>query len=481
MDRALVIYRNDLRIHDHPALHHAMKNHDEVLAIYVLDKALLTKTQYGFKKIGPFRAKFLVEGLNSLSENLNGLNVPFFIYLDDPITRLKTFIETYEITSLYYHQLVGQEEEAFEKTLHHAFSHLTIHPYFERTLLNPNLLPFNISEMPDVFTKFKEAVEASLKIEPLLSTPTPQKPMAMKPVKAFDCYHDLGFTEYIESRFKGGEFEALKRLEYYFFESEKVKTYKLTRNGLLFDDDSSKFSPYLSQGSLSPRMVYFALKEFEKKIVQNESTYWLFFELLWRDFFIFIHMKYGNKLFQLGGIKALCCDWVEDPALVEKVFKAKTGYPLIDASIKEMHQTGFMSNRGRQNVASFFTKNLSLNWLIGASMFEMMLIDYDVSSNYGNWAYIAGVGNDNMPFRFFNLEKQGETYDQEATYAKTYLPSLSKLPSHLVYKIHRLSQLDLAPYNIILGKDYPKRMIDFDQSIEKRKNHFKEILKKDGK
>lgn len=481
MSRALVIYRNDLRVHDHAALYHAMHNHEEVLAIYILDKTLLETTQFGFKKLGPFRAKFLVEGLSDLNNNLDTLNVPFFVYLDDPISRLKSFVKTYTIDALYYHTLVGEEETRFEAALKTTFSELKHHKYFERTLLNLEQLPFDIKTMPDVFTEFKNLVEKALDIKRPYPALNPQNPLTIKGEKSFECFHDLGFTEHIESRFKGGETEGLKRLNYYFFESKKVKDYKLTRNGLLFDDDSSKFSPYLSQGSLSPRTVYAALKQFEETVIQNESTYWLFFELLWRDFFIFIHMKYGNKLFSKGGIKDLCCDWEEDQELVNKVYKARTGYPLIDASIKEMNQTGFMSNRGRQNVASFFTKNLSLNWLIGAAMFEMMLIDYDVSSNYGNWAYIAGVGNDKQPFRFFNLEKQGETYDQEATYVKTYLPSLKKLPNHLIYKIHRLSQLDLVPYNIILGKDYPKRMVDFNQSIEKRKKHFETILKKDGK
>ncbi len=478
MARALVLFRNDLRVHDHPALYHAMKENDEVIGIYILDKTTFNKTQYGFKKIGPFRAKFLVEGLNDLSKSLKHLNIPFFVYFDDILPKLKTFINDYNIKKLYYHRLIGEEEEKLERALVKTFNHLTHRTYFERTLLNPDHLPFHIKAIPDVFTSFKQAVEANLKIDPTLEDLTPQKPLNIKGEQAFNCFHDLGFTEHIEAKFKGGEEEGLKRLHYYLFESKRVASYKTTRNGLLFDDDSSKFSPYLSQGSLSPRKVYEALKTFENTHVKNESTYWLFFELLWRDYFIFIHMKYGNLLFKPGGIKELCCDWVEDEEKVQRVFKAKTGYPLIDASIKEMRQTGFMSNRGRQNVASFFTKNLSLNWLIGAAMFEMMLIDYDVSSNYGNWAYIAGVGNDQQPFRFFNLEKQGETYDKDALYAKTYLPSLKKLPSHLIYKIHRLNQLDLAPYNIILGKDYPKRMIDFNQSIEKRKKHFESLLKK---
>ena len=474
MKHTLVWFRNDLRTHDHLALSEAMKHSDRVIACYILDKAIYDKKQYGFNKIGPFRLKFLLDGLEDLKRSLAAINVPLFVFFDTPVKALKRLNNMVEIDTIYYHQLVGHEEETTEASIQNTFEQIKFKSFFNKTLIHPEDLPFDLKDLPELFTTFRQNVEKDLEIKPLIDCPNPQTPLDIEPVVDFDCLQDFGYNDCIKPRFKGGEREGLKRLNYYFFESKAVSNYKETRNYMLFDDDSSKFSPYLSQGALSPRQIYYALIDYESTVEKNESTYWLFFELLWRDFFTFTHMKHKNKLFDVKGIKNIQCSWKENQGFIDKFIQGKTGYPLVDANMKELQQTGYMSNRGRQNVASFFTKNLGLNWLIGAAFFEMMLIDYDVSSNYANWAYIAGVGNDNLPFRFFNVEKQGELYDKEATYAKKYLPNLKNLPNHLVYKIHRLNQLDLVPYNIILGKDYPKRMVDFEHSINDRKA---EILK----
>ncbi|MFH5882419.1 DASH family cryptochrome [Liberiplasma polymorphum] len=478
MSNALVWFRNDLRIQDHKALSLAMKDNDKVIACYILDKTIYETPQYQFKRIGANRLTFLIEGLLDLKKHLEKLNVPFFILYDEPLQAFDRIMNVFLFDSIYYHMLVGAEEETLQKKVNNKFQDIKIHSYFEKTLIHPEDLPFKMVDLPNLFTSFKNAVEDKLIIRNIFPTPLPQSSIEIKEIIDFNSVADFGYKDIYKPKFKGGETEALKRLNYYLFESKAIDHYKETRNNMLFDDDSSKFSAYLAQGSLSARTIVKALKHYESLHHASESTYWLFYELLWRDFFIFVHMKYKLKIFNLKGIKNIDCTWEENQSFIDKFVQGKTGYPLIDANIKELHQTGFMSNRGRQNVASFFTKNLGLNWLIGAAFFEMMLIDYDVSINYGNWAYIAGVGNDVVPFRFFNVETQGERYDKDATYVKKYLPNLKQLPSHLIYKIHRLNQLDLAPYNIILGKDYPKRMVDFDASINQRKEIFNQNKKK---
>ncbi len=190
-----------------------------------------------------------------------------------------------------------------------------------------------------------------------------------------------------------------------------LKNYKQNRNGMLGADYSSKFSPWLALGCLSPRFIYEEVIKYEAERVKNESTYWLIFELLWRDFFRFICLKYGNKIFYKSGLQGLNLKWKEDWDLFHLWCEGKTGYPLVDANMRELKLTGFMSNRGRQNVASFLTKNLGINWQMGAEWFESLLIDYDVCSNWGNWNYTAGVGNDARGFRYFNILKQSQDYE----------------------------------------------------------------------
>ena len=148
---------------------------------------------------------------------------------------------------------------------------------------------------------------------------------------------------------------------------------------------------------------------YEAERVKNDSTYWLKFELLWRDFFIFMSAKHGSHLFRSGGLQDKPIEWIDDRILFEAWCEGKTGYPLVDANMRELRETGYMSNRGRQNVASFLTKNLGLDWRLGAEWFESQLIDHDPSLNYGNWNYAAGIGNDTREFRWFNINKQASS------------------------------------------------------------------------
>jgi deoxyribodipyrimidine photo-lyase len=202
-------------------------------------------------------------------------------------------------------------------------------------------------------------------------------------------------------------------MKYYFFETQLISKYKETRNGMVGPDYSSKFSAWLALGCISPRYIYNDLKKYEREFGANESTYWLIFELLWRDYFRFMMKKHNSKFFQQAGIqdkgitvnkhnKQQLQDWID----------GNTGVDFIDANMVELKLTGFMSNRGRQNVASYFCNDLKLDWRFGAAYFEQQLIDYDVCSNWGNWAYLAGVGNDPRGNRYFNIEKQANDYDK---------------------------------------------------------------------
>jgi deoxyribodipyrimidine photo-lyase len=237
----------------------------------------------------------------------------------------------------------------------------------------------------------------------------------------------LGFEEYsIDERavldFRGGAKEAKKWMNQWIWERDCLKEYKETRNGMVGADYSCKLSPWLSIGCISAVEVYWEIKKYESERVANESTYWLFFELLWREFFRFVARRYGAQIFQRNGIK----DFEEkmtlgDPKTFQRWKEGRTPNAFVNANMIELAKTGWMSNRGRQNVASYLVHDLGQDWLAGARHFEEHLIDYDPCSNYGNWMYLGGVGNDPRPNRAFNLEKQAEYYDPDQEFRKLWL------------------------------------------------------------
>ena len=196
--------------------------------------------------------------------------------------------------------------------------------------------------------------------------------------------------------------------------------YKKTRNGLIGKDYSTKFSPWLANGSLSARTIYWKIREFETEFGANQSTYWVVFELMWRDYFKYISLKYDSKIFSIGGILERNYQWNSDAKIIEKWINGETKDDFVNANMLELKETGWMSNRGRQNVASYFAKELLQDWRIGAAYFESMLLDFDVHSNYGNWMYVAGVGNDPRD-RKFNTRFQAERYDPNHQYRKLWL------------------------------------------------------------
>ncbi|GFZ99480.1 hypothetical protein CYANOKiyG1_10980 [Okeania sp. KiyG1] len=277
--------------------------------------------------------------------------------------------------------------------------------------------------------------------------------------------------------FRGGETAGKERVKNYFWQQDCLKVYKETRNGMLGANYSSKFSPWLALGCLSPRYIYKQVQEYEEQRVKNNSTYWLIFELLWRDYFRFICQKHGNKVFYKSGLQGVDIPWQEDWEKFRKWQEGLTGFPLVDANMRELLMTGFMSNRGRQNVASFLTKNLGINWQMGAEWFESLLIDYDVCSNWGNWNYTAGVGNDARGFRYFNIPKQAKDYDPEGKYVKHWLPELAKIPAAKIHEPGKLSPVEQKKFGVKIGVDYPQPMIDLWQSVKENEKIYNAALK----
>jgi deoxyribodipyrimidine photo-lyase len=231
-------------------------------------------------------------------------------------------------------------------------------------------------------------------------------------------------------------------------------------------DYSSKLSPWLALGCISPRTIYTEVKRYEKERVKNDSTYWLVFELIWRDYFRFIAKKHGIKLFHVSGIRNQVDSWRRDKAQFKRWAEGKTGVPFVDANMRELNATGFMSNRGRQIVASFLVNDLGIDWTWGASYFESLLVDYDVCSNWGNWMYVGGVGNDPRENRYFNILRQAKNYDRNGDFVRLWIPELRAIPGFDIHQPWELSTSELRNLKIDLGQSYPQAIADIP-SLEK--------------
>ena len=424
---SLVWFKNDLRVNDNKSLLNAIASSNNVIAIYVFDPKQFSTNKYGFKKTDKYRAQFLIETVQELKANLETLNISLFIYNKNTAQAINSLYKTYNFNAVFYQSEWTQEEaNSILEVTSVLPQNIDFIETYDQFLFHPEDIPYQFQDIPRVFTEFRKKCEKESRIRTItkLEVVLPKTNLVNNTTKT-PTLNYLGLEEITPSTktafpFKGGENEALKRLENYFFETKKLGFYKKTRNGLIGTDYSSKFSCWLANGSISAKTIYWKIKEFEKIHFKNESTYWLIFELIWRDYFKYISLKHNNKLFKIGGILQKNYDWKINQLEINKWINGQTKEPFVNANMLELKHTGFMSNRGRQNVASYFAKNLELDWRIGASYFESLLIDYDVHSNYGNWMYVSGVGNDPRN-RTFNVKLQADRYDSNGKYQKLWL------------------------------------------------------------
>lgn len=384
------------------------------------------------------------------------------------------------------------------------------------------------NDLPDVFTSYRKSQEP-LRDRPRSPLPKPQMgalpplpdstsiPPQAPPFMAAESLEDLeqrliaplgnlfnnppqlpeGFTS--AHPFRGGETSGWERLEH-LINSGAMTAYKDTRNGLIGPDFSTKLSAFLANGSLSAREIHRELLHFEDGTAskyemangygngENEGTRGVRFELLWRDYMRLCTQKFGRKLFRLSGFRdsTYTKTWKsassnqagvnQKPSterishIIERFLQGTTGMGLIDASQRELFHTGYTSNRARQNVASFFAKHLEIDWRYGAEWYEMLLVDYDVSSNWSNWLYVAGVGNDPRgDARIFNPVKQAFDYDKDGSYVRMWIPEVRGMEKvENVFQAHTASKEDLTKCGIedhIMVTD-PVKRIDF--SVDKK-------------
>jgi deoxyribodipyrimidine photo-lyase len=472
MKKSLIWFRNDLRIHDNETLIKGLQA-SQVLPLFCLDPRKFGETGFGFPKTGAFRTQFLLESLHDLRLNLQRIGADLIIRSGKPEEIIPKLVEEHDVDIVVASKEITTEEVDVENRLLEKLNS-KISFTWQSTLYHINDIPFTKENIPDVFTPFRKKTEKEPETRKEFKEPSNAVLIPDIDPGKIPSAESLGSSPINKDsrsvlNFKGGENAALSRLENYFWEGDHLKNYKFTRNGLLGSEYSSKFSPWLANGCLSPRRIKREVEKYENQRKKNVSTYWLIFELIWRDFFRFSAWKHGNMIFWPSGIQGKKRSWDHDMEKFELWAEGNTGIPFIDANVRELNKTGYMSNRGRQNVASFLAQNLNIDWRMGAEYFESLLIDYDPCSNYGNWAYNTTVGHDPRN-RYFNIINQAQKYDANGDFVRTWIPELNNIPDEYIHEPHKINSEQETLFDVEIGKDYPKPMINLEESYEEIKS-----------
>ncbi|MEZ8045156.1 DASH family cryptochrome [Vibrio sp. 10N.237.312.C02] len=448
----LYLFTNDLRINDNQLLHCAAQSVDKL--IFVIVEPTLVRFSADFAKeqsYGAHRQTFVSQSITHLESNLVKFGQQLVVIHSNHLEpdaaeqTLSQIIATQHVTHFFTNAHCGYDERRLIDSVHRRHPDLITCLPHHSTLFDSHELPFELSKVPSSFTKFRKLVE-HLDVnsgETVISRLPQAVTLAATPVLAIPLFSSVNSERAATNDYLGGEDAGLAHLDNY-FSHDYALNYKQTRNAFDGIENSTKFSPWLALGCVSPKTIYSHLKQFEADHGSNDSTYWIYFELLWREYFYWKCLSLGSSLF--GETSNHKLDSSNSSATLNlnlaKWKSGNTNYPIVDACMRQLNETGYMSNRGRQLAASCLIYELGTDWRHGAAYFESQLIDYDMASNRGNWAYIAGAlrpqvstqtnkqknTNQAQPkSRQFDLGKQTHMYDPDHTFINKWNAS-SKEP-----------------------------------------------------
>lgn len=499
----IIWFRNDLRLNDNYVLNKAIKalkskELDLIIPFYCFDIEQIYGESREAKllRCGPIRLNFIIECVENLQKNLfNKLGSNLFVTMGIPeqeICKLFDCLEesalksSFKIVKVFAQREVVydeiQTENKLRKILRERKAELDL--IWDLTMVHPDDLPFEINaESLPLFTKVATNNDGSLIVRKPVNIPKEYTMPTFNPTTELSW--DEKWLDKVEvfknparsavANMKGGEDEAERRLNYFLFETNGLDHYSRTRSNLIGTDYSSKISLWLAYGCISTRYIYTKIKNYELDYGSSMDSKKFAHFFLYRDFMKFYAYVHGRRIFYKNPIRYKeasssnsSLKWSKDMALFEKWCNGETGYPFIDANMKELKETGYMSNRGRQNVASFLAKDAQILWTMGAEYFENTLIDYDCAVNWYMWRWCSGVGDSRSTEWHFNNVKQAYDFDLNGDYVKTWLPALSRLPQELMHSPFRMSLTEQRRFKCKIGKDYPDACL-------RLKNEWKQI------
>lgn len=471
----VVWFRNDLRITDNRALHAACQDPQaKVIAVYIA-----TPEQWKQHDMAPRQAAFIHQNLQCLVHALAGKNIPLFYHQCTDFTAsakwLVDFCQKNEVTDLFYNRQYELNERRRDDAVTELLAGVCgIHSFDDALLLPPGSVVTGSGEMYKVFTPFRNAFLQRLTHSDVRSLPAPKKrdqACEMSEIKPFD-YSQQGLDSVL---FPAGEEAALQRLRV--FCREHVQDYAQQRD-IPTVDGTSVLSPYLAVGVLSPRQcLNRLLAECPDTLEDRESGAFVWLnELVWREFYRHLLVAYP-KLCRHKPFIAWTdhVRWSGDIEHLTAWQQGKTGYPIVDAAMRQLNHTGWMHNRLRMIVASFLVKDLLINWRAGERYFMSQLIDGDLAANNGGWQWAASSGTDAAPyFRIFNPTTQGERFDKKGDFIRRWLPELADVPDS---DIHHPHQWAMKQCRVL---DYPQPLVDHALARKQTLQAFEDAKRRAG-
>ena len=454
-------FRQDLRITDNPSLETAAE-FDAVLPIYILDD----ENSQEFK-MGSASRWWLHNSLQSLNESLDG---KLSIYSQNPEIVIQELLKKYEVKAVFWNRCYEPWRIDRDIDIKAYLDDKNI----ENKSFNSHLLwePWEISKDDGtpyrVFTPYykKGCLNAeeprfpskNLKIDTIFYDQDCEQ------IDTLDLLPRINWYSQIQEAWKPGEEGAQKRLDQ--FLEEGLLDYKEGRN-FPFKENVSRLSPHLHFGEISPNEVWYQAKTKESVSGIQKSLEHFLSELGWREFSYYLLYHFPSLPKQNFQPKFNKFPWIKNESFLESWQKGETGYPIVDAGMRELWQTGYMHNRLRMVVGSFLVKNLLIDWREGEDWFWDCLVDADLASNSAGWQWVAGSGADAAPyFRIFNPVTQGLKFDPEGEYTKKYVPELKLLPNKFLFNPWEAPKEILEKAGIELGKDYPEPIVDLKYSRE---------------
>ncbi len=429
--KSLVWFRDDLRTIDHPALYAASLQSSPMSAVYVV-----TPEQWHRHDLAPIRADLLERHLNSVGEALAALGIPLHVLYannyDDLPDVLLDFCQKEQITDVYVNRDIGIYElnrDAAVQALC-AEKQIQSHWFDARCLFAPGSVLNGSKEMFKVYTPFSKAwlkklMETGYQVWP---KPAPRgKSVAWNRV-------EFAYPKVSSAAWLGDEQAVLTALRQFCY--DKLIDYGVQRDFPAITG-TSQLSPYLAAGVVTIRQCLAVIEEVLERIPmeKGEPGFTWLNELIWREFYQHLLVAYPRVCMNLCfKPETDAIRWHNSDALFQAWCEGKTGYPIVDAAMRCLNETGWMHNRLRMIVASFLTKDLHIDWRWGERYFMQHLIDGELAANNGGWQWAASTGADAAPyFRIFNPTTQGEKFDEKGIFIKQWLPELTNVPEKYIH------------------------------------------------
>lgn len=473
---AIIVWlRRDLRLADNPALYHAASSGSPVVPLYIW-----SPDEEGQLACGSASRWWLDRSLASFAEQLKAMKIELTIRAGDVLSTVRQVVSETGARAVYWNRSYEPHSIVRERNLKGALAASGIDGQsFNGSLLYEPWQVLNTRNEPyRVFTSFWKAKDALG--EPEVPLPSPRSIKAARkvdslPIEELSLLTDRGRVASMCDSWTPGEPAALKALD--LFIKNQLHSYEDDRNRP-FLAGTSRLSPFISFGEISPRTIWHALAH-TRYNGAGRSTFLK--ELCWREFAYHLLYHFPSTLERPLQAKFDLFPSSSDERLFEIWCKGNTGYPIVDAGMRELYTTGWMHNRVRMVVASFLVKDLLIPWQDGAGWFWDALVDADPASNTLGWQWAAGCGADAAPFfRIFNPVLQSEKFDPEGNYLRKWVPELKRLSNKWVHKPWEAPVSELTQAGIKLGETYPLPVVDHSMARERALHAFKTISHGDG-